>query len=465
MGTYTIPACITDAITAEGYRIDGESRAAIDEWWSWYTATNGWYDESESISTGRGRRTVKRHRSTLYPARAIAREWASVILTDSGTVVTSDDEAAADALQRWLDQSGFLTYAQRSVERAFALGTAALALTFDVREDGTTLGVERYDARQVVPLSWHGDQVDECAMCCRTFVRGRQYEQLSMHLMQGGTYHIVTRLFDAEGKPVHLDGIVEDFDTQGTCPPFCVIRPNIDNVRIDGSPYGQSIIEDAVGAVKTVDEAFDSLAREIRDTKVKTFMSDELFDVNPETGEPLPMSADASVVRMVMGHDVGSMISTFAPPIRMDALVQALDVALSQLGSKAGFGAQYFRYDVRDGLRTATQVNSDNQQFARSIAKHERTLQPALEGLLTTALKMLRVHCGEDVPEGATARVTFDDSIVADTASERSTALAEIAAMPDVPQLKADYLVRFHGMSRDEAERAAGSVLPPELGI
>lgn len=447
---YTIPAKVQQAIKDAGYTIDSSMTSRILDWWTWYTAENTWYDGFEHVDE----HAVHRHRMSLHPARRVCREWVSVMLDDEGTRVTAADEGSDAVLQAWLGSTRFLMTAQRCVERAFALGTGALALWFEVRDEGTIVRARRFDARMVVPLSWDDEGVSECAFCTQSTLHGRKVDVLQMHVLDAstGTYHVRTRMF-GEGGEVTDDGTIADFDTGSRLPTFAVMRPNIDNVYADMSAFGQSVFADAIDTVKTVDECFDSFSRELKDTKIKTFMSDELFDVDPATGDALPMDSDASVIRKVMGRDVSSMIQTFAPDIRIDPITRALDMALSQLGDQTGFGPQYFRYDVHGGVKTATEVSSDNSAFARNIVKHENLLRPALEQLLACVLDCLRVHDGAPVTEGCTVSVDFDDAIIQDTDAERTMALAEMASMPDVPQLKADYLVRFKGYAPDEAAR------------
>jgi len=458
-----IPQCVTDALREMGYQPDPTMRGLIESWWAWYTASDDWYSHTEGLD---GQRYSVR-RMTLHPARRVCEEWASLILDDDGTKVGTDAEQVTDLLDEWVTGTRFVSIAQKCLGRAFGIGTGALALWFDVQGDEVAIRARAYDARMVLPLSWDDDGVTECAFVTRAYVDGREVHQLQVHELdeETGTYHVVTRLFDAErGDELRSESIIADFDTTSGRPTFAILRPAIDNVHAEGTYMGQAIIADAVDAIKGVDGAYDSLVREIDATKVKIFMSDELFDMQvDQTGKlrPLPMSPENTVIRKVSDAGIGHMYEVYSPAIRADAITEALNAALSQLGSLTGFGPDYFRFDKHGGVRTATEVASDNSQLMRNIRKHENELRPQLEGLLAALLTCQRELNGWPVPEGCGVTVDFDDSIIQDTASEKAQMRGEIAE-GIVPSWM--YLVRFYSMGEDEAKALAQGPEVLDLG-
>ena len=200
--------------------------------------------------------------------------------------------------------------AQATVVRAFGLGTGAWALWVDA--DAGAVRVRHYDGRMVIPLTWDEDGVSECAFVTRAFYRGRAVDQVQMHLRgdavgagaggagggagafpspssassspsrndgaganpsassasssasecaagEAGTYRIVTVCFDESGNVIEPEGVCADYDTGSAWPSFAIVKPAIDNTRVDMSPYGQSVFADAVDAVQAVDLAFDAM--------------------------------------------------------------------------------------------------------------------------------------------------------------------------------------------------------------
>lgn len=450
----SIPSVVTEALKEEGYHYDQTMQPTALVWWEWYTATHNWYDKTE----WRDGHRFKVKRQTLHPARRVCREWASSILDDDGTKLGTDSDEVTELLEKWATETRFVSTAQRALERAFGVGTAALSLWFDTRgDDGVDIKLLRYDARSILPLSWDDNGISECAFVSRTYIDGKECHELQTHVLgERGTYVIRTRIFESESsEEIFPDWLLPEFDTGVDTPPFAIIRPALDNVYAEGTYMGQSIFADAVDAIKGVDNAFDSMQREIDATKVKVFMSAFLFDMERSedgTVSPIPMSPEETIIMKVDSVATDTMYEVFSPPIRTQELADALNVALAELGDLTGFGQDYFRYDKAGGLRTATEVSASNSAFMRNIRKHENDLKPQLERFLACMLACQRLFNAWPVPEECEVHVDFDDSIIQDTDSEKARMLAEVSA-GIVPKWM--YLVRFYAMSEEEAKAMA----------
>ena len=200
------------------------------------------------------------------------------------------------------------------MEKAFALGTAAWALWFDVRDGGADVKVRRYDARMVRPLSWDEEGVAECAFVTRASVKGKRADQLQVHAWDAETasYHIRTYLFvDSREQDAEAAGILEDFDTEQACPTFGIVKPALENTYVDLSPYGQSVFADAVDAVKAVDLAYDSMFQEVELTAAKVFVDESMVDVRSKDGKVIPSpKVDGRLFRRLAGKDVTCLLYT-----------------------------------------------------------------------------------------------------------------------------------------------------------
>ncbi|MEG1247054.1 MAG: hypothetical protein RSD15_11705, partial [Gordonibacter sp.] len=358
---YFVPHYIASEVERMGYRMHTSMASSIQTWHSWYTGTTKWYkDDFTTLEGGSG----TRDRLSIRPARRVCREWASLILND-GTLVSCDGEKANTWLQEFVEDQAFVSSGQSFIEKAFAMGTAAWALWFDVRDDETTIKVRKYDARMVIPLSWDVEGVGECAFATQATVHGKRADQLAMHVFDPatGTYHILTKLWlDGVAVEPEKHGCISDFDTEVPVKTFGIVRPGIENTVDDLSPYGMSVFADAVDAIKATDLTFDALFQEIELTETKVFMSDEMIDVRDEKGRfvPIAKGSRSRMFRKLFGQTGKELYEVFSPEIRVDPLKQAFNVALSQLGDLCGFGQNYFVLDKGGGLKTATEVSSDN---------------------------------------------------------------------------------------------------------
>ena len=461
---FSVPAHVTKKLKELGYSIDTSMDSHIQAWYDWYSGKADWYKDGYTDMQGRRR---QRERLTIRPAKRAAAEWASLLVTDD-TQVSVEGAAANEWLQGWLERANFWPTGQMVVEKAFALGTAAWALWFDVKDEGAEVKVRRYDARMVRPLSWDEEGVTECAFVTRATVRGKRADQLQVHAWDADTesYHIRTYLFvDSREQSAEAAGVLEDFDTEQACPTFGIIKPALENTYVDLSPYGQSVFADAVDAVKAVDLAYDSLFQEVELTAAKVFVDEALVDVRSQDGKVIPApKVEGRLFRRLAGQDVTrDLIDIYSPNIRTEPLRQAFDVALSELGELCGFGQQYFALDKSGGMKTATEVTADNSALMRNVRKHENVLRGAIQRVVTSLLNCARIHCGAPIEEdfGAVA-VQFDDSVITDTQTEKNTMMAEIAAglLP-----KWRYAVEFYGMSEEEAKAAVPAEQVLDVGF
>ena len=442
---YTIPQACKDYVRKQGYPVAIEPMESyIEEWYSWLKAEGDFYDYKSKDSAGR---VYQVHRLSMHPAQRVCNEWASLILNED-TVINCEQQECTDWLADFFGRKSFFALGQGLIARAFALGTGAWAVWLNV--DAGVMQVRRYDARMVLPLSWDDDGVSECAFVTQVSHEGKALDQVQMHVMEGGMYHIKTAIFDDAGKQVSVEGVEEDFDTRCPTPTFAVVRPAIDNTCVDLSPYGQSVYADAIDAIKACDLSYDAIFSEVDLSKMRIFLSDMMFEVEDRDGKPtaIPFGKDdCTVYRRVQSTE--DMIQIFAPQMRTETQKAALRTSLQSLGDLCGFGSQYFDVDKSGGLKTATEVSSDNSMLMRNVKKHENLLEGAIAQLGHAVLHCAREFLGVPLPEEGEITVQWDDSIITDTATEKAQDLAEV----NVTMQPWEYRVKWYG--EDEATAKA----------
>lgn len=420
-------------LKAMGYQVEQPMSGKISEWWAWYTATHDWYSSLEQSAADR--RTYKVDRISIKPARMVCQEWASLMMNER-TIVSTEDEAANSWLETYLGRSGFLSSGQRLVERAFALGTAAWALRVTGMAEGAALSpgarivAQRFDARQIVPLSYDEDSCAECAFVSQVVAHGRRLTQLQSHLLSGdGTYRIETALFDDKGRPVEVPGIVPVFETRSAAPLFSLVRPGLENTHCDYSPSGVSVFDDAIGAVMLTDEAVDNMHRDIWLGQKMLFLDERMLQTDASGNVTVPRARDQQLFRKTEVDAGNDLIEEYNPDLRVTDNRLALRTGLQLLGSRCGMGADYFDIEGASSVKTATEVISEQSDLFRNLRKHENALEPAIRTIVAGILTLARTVTGAPLPEdpgGITVR--FDDSIIEDAEAQRRRDLTDIAA-------------------------------------
>ena len=115
------------------------------------------------------------------------------------------------------------------------------------------------------------------------------------------------------------------------------------------------------------------------------------------------------------------------------------------LGDLCGFGINYFDLENVGYVKTATEVSADNSALMRNIRRHEHALEGAIAGICRALLAVERA-LGAGLPDEGGIRVTFDDSIISDTASDKRQDMDEVAAGLMQPW---EYRAKWYG--EDEA--------------
>ena len=448
---YWVPEHVREYLRSMGYVLPLEAMEGfIRVWHEWMQASGSFYDYRDTDGFGR---VYEVHRRSIHPAMRVCREWGSLLLNDK-TAVVSESQACTDWLAGFFRETGFMPAAQATLVRAFGMGTGAWALWLDV--SAKKVRVRQYDARMVVPLTWDEEGVTECAFVTRVYWRGKGVDQLTIH-MRGlaGTYVIQTVCFDADGNVILPEGILDTYDTGSVWPTFSLVKPAIDNTRVDMSPYGQSVFADAIDAIQAVDLTFDALMNEVDAGKMRIFLSDVMFDQREDTkGKRVSIpfgKQDCTVFRKVMSTE--DMVQEFAPQLRTTAQSEAFRVALQMLGDLTGFGITYFDFDNVGYVKTATEVSSDNSALMRNIARHEHVLERSLASISHALLHMGRTF-GEGLPDEGELSVVFDDSIITDTAQEKAQDMKEVG----VTMARWEFRQKWYGEDEATARRMAAEV-------
>lgn len=431
----------------------------IAAWRGWYLADNDWYSSVETDS--HERRTYRVERQTIRPARMVCQEWASLLLNER-TAVACDDGAADAALQAFVERSRFFDHGQGLIERTFALGTGAWALRIEGAIPGSPVSpdaravAQRFDARGIIPLTYDEDDCTEAAFISKVTVRGVTLTQLQMHLASGAGRVIETVCFGADGKPVEAEGVAPEIAIPVSVPTFALVRPALDNPYWDYSPFGVSVFDDALGAVKLTDAALDNLYRDLWLGQKMLFLDERMMETGKDGKVRVPRERDQQLFRKAEMDPGGKMLEEYNPDLRVTDNRSALGAALGMLAARCGLGADYFGFGADgvtpSGLKTATEVVAEASDLYRNVRKHENALTPAIARILAAAVAAEAAVTGRGGPSvpASEIRVLYDDSVIEDTAALRRRDLEDVAA-----GLQQPYEYRMRWYSEDEATARA----------
>ncbi|OUN43765.1 hypothetical protein [Enorma massiliensis] len=462
MARTTSPGWALRALEGEGLEPDTSMDENIEAWWSWYDCSSEYY---RPLKRDVGGRTVEIEHMTLRPARMVCDEHAALMASE-GSEVSCDDEG----MRGWLDATvpGLIAASAPALSRAMAVGTAALFPDFEQAADGSWRARMRwYDALYLLQLEADERESVSCAVASDVYVAGRRLHQLKVcePNPDTGLYRMRTRLFDPgrSDEEVFPEGIIAELDLGTEACPYGLVTPAIGNTYDDATPLGVSVFDDGVDAVKLLDEAFNQFYWHVKLSTPRVFMDDEMVARDPATGRvDLTTTLDEVLFSRVSGT-VGDRvpITVYNPEMRVEESERSIDDALSLMSLKCGLGPNYFSFTRSSGLRTATEVVSDNSVLLRTVRRNENLAGMRISAALRGSYAAWSHLSGRTLKEVPECSVAWDDSVIEDTATARSQMKDDIARGL-CPRWA--YLQRFYGMTEEDARAFTGEAVGAPSG-
>lgn len=380
-------------------------------------------------------------------ARYVWNERCDISVTAKG-MEDADENPLNDFLQFVLRDNSFGTAFGDLLEKAFALGGAAIKEYVEIPKDenGNDAGEGRIRlgycmAGQFVPTAWDNAKVKSAIFISREARDGFYYSVVEWHHFDGQSYRVTNDLYRMPIKdapepqnilgwwyPLNtiyplLSPSTEFPEPRNTF--FQYIRPFGANYADDNSPLGMSIYAPALDTLHSLDIVFDSMQREYTLGKKRIIApARAMRKVPTETGKLVSyFDADDEVYEALATDSAEDLkIVDNSVDIRVNEHITGINGNLAILCSQVGFDPGVLSFDAQRGLKTATEVISENSKTFGTVKANENGLQDALEDMVRAifdlAVRYSITWEGKPVEEllapGYNIAVTFDDSIIQD---------------------------------------------------
>ena len=421
----------------------------------WKKLYQGYYPEWHDVryTTLDGQKT--RRMNSLNMPKVMAQELATLIFNERCELSLSD-EGLDEFIAEVLDHNKFYRRFQYYLEYMFALGGIVLKPYFD----NGKIKIAYVTADCMIPISWDNKGIRE-AIFPNQIKRGRKtYTHLEWHVWEDGLYVVKNELYESEnsselGKRVPLSTLYPDLDEvvpmEGiTRPLFVYISPNTANHLDINSPLGVPIYAHAMDTVHALDVAFDSFEREFRLGKRRIIVPASAIRVVPDENGVMRRYFDAND-EVYEAMNIGDMdynkIVDNSVELRVEEHISAINALLNMLSMQVGFSAGTFSFDGQ-GVKTATEVVSENSKTFRTKQSHEIVIEEALSDLVEVIVQLAELYEIYDAPDEWDLKVTFDDSIAEDKTAEVDR---EITLVASGLQSKLRALMKIHGLTEESA--------------
>lgn len=404
---------------------------------------------------------AKRTLFRMQMAKAACAEMAGLVWAEGAdiTITQGEDDTLERFVKSVLDDNNFSVKMQEHIEQSSALGGGALKEYVKVRRDDKGVPIKGTEhicidycmADQFVPTSWDNAEVKEGVFISRVAKNGYYYTRLEWHRWNGDTYEIENQLFRASMK----NGAGENQDILGFSYPLNDIYPEIEpkteikglntslfsyyrtpmaNNVDDNSPLGISMYGNAFDTLHALDICYDSLVREVRlgkkriivpVTAIKTVVDSDgnmrrFFDENDEAYEAL--NIDDSEALKIQDNSL---------QLRIEEHAESINAHLSTLCLHMGFSAATFSFDTAHGIKTATEVISENSKTYKTVKTYQTQITSAITKLCENIIALGALYEmefeGKSIAELAAQdyeiAVNMDDAVLEDSKSKLDKAV------------------------------------------
>ena len=416
---------------------------------------------------------AKRRMSYLSLGKAVCSELAGMVWTDQTDVNISTNgvgEGQRDLLAEFvadvLVRNNFNVKMIESVEQAAALGGEALKVWYEVKHDEN--GNEIPDSGQIrigycmadqfVPTAWDNAEISEGVFISRIAKDGYYYTRLEWHKWEGTTYVITNELYRSE---INKNGAKESQDILGYRYPLSIIYPYLDertelnfvekslfsyfrtptaNNIDDNSPLGVSIYANAMETLYALDIAFDSFVREFRLGKKRIIVPARMIKtvVDPVTGKSVRyFDAQDETYEALSTDDPDSLkIQDNSVELRVEEHVAGINAFLNIFCLQIGLSAGTFSFDAKSGLKTATEVVSENSKTYKTVKNFQNMLTPAIKRLVENIIAVAAMYdvtydgasIKREAEKGYEVSVLLDDGITQDRQTNMNEGIALVNA-------------------------------------
>lgn len=448
----------------------------INTWRGWLNGdVDGFYEYTMSVDLVANKRaTIKRHRTDMF--KRACEDWASLLLNELTKFELNHDETeywlqGADGYGGILGENEFRRNANELIVSSRWSGTAAFEAYVESAEvrtdtksllDGENLGLNFLTADQIIPISHRNGIVKEVAFIS-DFTKGdKEFQFVSMHLLEGDFYTITYFYIDQDGKIFEEPMIVR---TSSPVPWFSIIRKSGYNRHDSASPFGVSILDGNEDVLKGLDTAFDNFITDFVLGRKMVFMNSSLFAVDNEGIFHAPQMMGTQLFINVGDKLRGdkALLEEYNPQLRVEENANGVQRMLDIFSFKIGLGRGFYRLDEDGLVKTATEYTGSRQTLVRNVAKEmisvETGLKQIIKAVIWIGANVLHIP---GIQADVEVKVLADDSYITDEYTERKVWQEEVA---QGLRSKQEYRERFMGESEEEALKAIARIKAESPGI
>lgn len=392
-------------------------------WKSWYRGNvNDFHYYNATLADGS---IIQCERLTMNMPKKVTEDFSKLLWSEK-VQIDLDNKTKTKKLWEVLDskKNNFSVSFPIAIEKAFALGTGCL-IEYKVNDETI---IEYIDGDNVLVYENTNTYITGF-ITINQFTRGngnkkQYYNHLTYHEYKNGIYTKYNELYVSKnenniGKEIDFaimfpeveNPVIYETDT----PHFQFIRPNIANNFDMNSPMGLSIYANHIDKFKALDTKYDSFTNEFELGKKRILVdrtalkSATQVDTNGNITNVSYFDRNDKAYVAINGMD-GQPVKEIDMSLRFEEHIGSINADLNYLSAGVGLGQNYYSFDSA-GLKTATEVVSENSDTYRTKVHHQIIIKDVLYDLIKSV-------CFLEGIDTKNINIVFDDSIIEDKNAE-----------------------------------------------
>lgn len=392
----------------------------MEVWKSWYRGSVNdfhYYNAKKVDGT-----TCNMERRTMNMPKKVCEDFSSLLYSEK-VEIKLDNKKNTEKLWKVLDskENSFRTNFPAFLEKEYALGTM---VTVEYKKNGKTI-IDYIDGDIILPYKYTNSYINGIITVSRsvegTGNKKKYYTLLTYHEYDDGMYLKTNELYVSKdettlGKQIQFSekykNIQEDDIVETEYPRFQVWKLPIANNFDTGSPLGISILANQIDKFKSIDTKYDSFDHEFSSGKRRILIDRNAVkkkatgvDDNNNIIYASYFDASDDVYVAIEGMD-NQPIKDINFDLRTQQHIEAINAELNYLSAGVKLGNNFYSFDGT-GVKTATEVVSENSDTYRTKVQHQIPIYDCLYDLIACICEMEGIKYKE-------ISITFDDSIVQD---------------------------------------------------
>lgn len=386
----------------------------IDGWKKIYQGDPAWL----KIHTRRGERTM----SQLRTAKVLCRELSALTFSEQVEISISDNRCN-EFVQSVLQSNGFWKNIPAWLELCYAVGGGAISAYLDNGQ----INIDYVDGDCFAPAGWDNRRINDGVFISQQSKNSKYYTLLRREILTPQGIDIDNKLYESKnasdlGIEINLDtlypGMSETTEIKPcSIPLFSYFKPNAANYIDTDSPLGISVFAHVTDTLKALDIAFDSFNREFILGRKRVIIPTQAMRsvTDPDSGKPVRyFDANDEAYEAFKADDTGNLkITDNTIELRIEEHVSSINALLNILCFQTGLSTGTLSFDTAGGIKTATEVISENSKTYRTKRDHQNLLRETIEELIN-AIIVLGIAAGQLTQAEYKITIGFNDNIIID---------------------------------------------------